>query len=513
MTQTAAVDDNNQQSNASDSAASSPKPQSPTRLARTRSLEGVSEGQRRLDWADFQHSKSESGEVDSENTSEASTVVGDTDTQQESADPSPDEIKGIIIDVVEMSDAQSDTDSDKTATPTTMEHRQTVKDDTFESPPDLLREYLLGILEFGHFTDSKIVLKSFNHSFPALVFHTHKAIIARSPMVSCILSTRDIRDGEIIINITAGESFAIVKAFEVALQSLYGLPVLNHERLRQATLSALGYTEDSARINPALIKTASADFAVCYAASGAFFGNYEVVETGARLALNLIDWDTVELVVNFGLMVDTFLVAYFDPIPLPEQVGDAQTQINIAAIKDLREVWAPRLLTAGLDFVTSRIKPGFTLCHTAQVTIMRDRIPYQLRIVPGSILANPKLAAVKFGSFASLEKPSHDTWITSMILICLPFAQLKEMFAMMQSKQVLTDSLAREIIKERETRRLRALQAYSRQKPENQEHEVGPELKELGYKEFVTSKGRLLGTEDPAISIQITLDREWKGLP
>lgn len=394
-----------------------------------------------------------------------------------------------------------------------MEHpRSFEKDESADDKLDPLREYLLRIFELGQFTDSQIVLKSFNYSFPPIVFRTHRAIVARSPVIGCIFNMHDWRSTDVEIVVTAGANFTMMKAFEVALQGLYGLPVLDLERLKQATLLAIGHTEESARMNPAVVKKAKFDFAVCYAASAAFFGNHELVEAGINLAAALIDWDTIELVIHFGLLVDNFLVAYFDHIPMPDRVGEEQAQINVAAIKDLREVRAPKLLTTALEFIANNMDSGFTLYDKAHVAVMPDRIPSHLRFTVGMVLANPKLAGVKFGSFSDFEKPSHERFITSAILINLPFIQLKELLALLESKQILTEKLVLDIVQERETRRVRALEAYARQQAQNDSQGFVLDSTELGFKELAASKSTPPGSQAPAATSQIMVDREWAGL-
>lgn len=494
---------------------------SPVRRGRTRSLEDLREERNCLAWVDFSEyiRPRETESVDSvgeTSTTTRSTVSQSTRTLspiQELDDSSEKEDSGSsITQTIEISDTQSDTDSDKTATPTTVDIRP-MEENVTEHCPDLLREYLLGIFKLGHLADSEITLKSFNDSFPPIVFRTHKLIIARSPLISCILNTEEFPDGRPQVNATAGQSFTMIKAFEVAIQSLYGFPVLDGGQLRQATLEAIGHTEKSARRNPDIIQKACVDFAMCYAASGAFFGNYEVLEAGVRIVEDLIDWETVELVLQFGMTVDNFLVAHFDKIPFPEEVGEAEQQITVAAIKDLRETWAPRLISSALEWLCNYLYPGVMLLPKAQVTCMNDRIPYHLRYLQGSVIGKPNLARVMFGwSPNNRQKPTRELAIMSAILVSMPFENLKEMFSRLEARNILTINLANCILEERELRRFRALEAYAERKKQSQDEKEQPEIKELGYKEFLVCNEGLTDDQDGDTPIEATVERVWVGL-
>ena len=93
----------------------------------------------------------------------------------------------------------------------------------------------------------------------------------------------------------------MIKGFEYALQHLYGRPLLTAGQLRLATLSTYGYSENNVGKIQFSLMAAMVDFALCYAASGAFFQQEAVIETGIRLAIELIDWETVECILYFGV--------------------------------------------------------------------------------------------------------------------------------------------------------------------------------------------------------------------
>ncbi|KAI9925004.1 hypothetical protein ASPWEDRAFT_45132 [Aspergillus wentii DTO 134E9] len=383
-----------------------------------------------------------------------------------------------------------------------------------------LATHTLGLFENEQFSDFQIVLKSAKGLFFPITFRTHKTLMARSPLINSILKSPAPQEGHSEVTAIAGENFCMFKAFRIVLQNLYGLPVLDTENLRYAAISSLGYTEENIQACPFSINLAVADFALCYAAAGAFFEQSEIVEIGIKIAISFISWENIEMVLYFSLCLwkfaivspsdaDTEVPSAHDKEPAGAIQGKPDSQ---ASIGELEEVWVPRLVTSAIEFVARHVQPGFKLYTQAQTRDMPDRIPKDLR-VPKQPLSNPKLAEVKFGSLESLEeqKPSHEVGIASAILICLPFEKLKEAFAIMGSRQVLTSALAQEIVVERETRRLHALQIYSKQGGEYDDNKISDEIRPLGYREFCTSKGVLSGTREPAL-MDFSLEREWVGL-
>lgn len=162
----------------------------------------------------------------------------------------------------------------------------TEKNTTNELDP--FSAHALTLLENEEFCDCRIVLKSSKDNFYPITFRAHKALIARSPRLKTILTSPDgttttatttSNSSNNEIEAITGETFCMVKAFETALQNLYGLPVLDKERLRTAAVTALGYSADDDEEEkkkkmlqyPFPLHAALADFAMCYAASGAFF--------------------------------------------------------------------------------------------------------------------------------------------------------------------------------------------------------------------------------------------------
>ncbi|KAM0117652.1 hypothetical protein ACP6JC_005685 [Aspergillus fumigatus] len=382
-----------------------------------------------------------------------------------------------------------------------------------------LAAYVLRLYDSAEFHDCRILLKSGKDNFPPITIRTHKVLIARSPLLASIMKSPAAKQDIPEIVAMAGENFLLVKAFGIALQSLYGLALLNQKRLRSMTLFSLGYTEESIKSSPYPINTALADFALCYASSGAFLQRRDIVETGIKLIVEVINWDNIELIFYFGFCMSKFLITAPQMAELEKSSADQPATDNQGppnrlhgANDELQTRWATHLLTAALDFVVNRMEADFTLFPQAHCKGMPDRIPEYLHSSP--TLSLPKLAEVKFGSFAALEEQKQSPQIvaTSAVLVCLPFQHLKEAFVKMNARGILSSTLAQAILLEREQRRVQALRAFARLRAQNSEQEIPAEIIELGFREFFTSRNVFSEEDSSSASLEISLEREWFGL-
>ncbi|PTU17153.1 hypothetical protein P175DRAFT_0488174 [Aspergillus ochraceoroseus IBT 24754] len=370
----------------------------------------------------------------------------------------------------------------------------------------LLSRYLVQRLERSELCDFHITLRSKQDLFWPLTFLTHKVVVARSPLIHTVLQADPHYHtlGEIVC--LSSDNFCLVKPFELVVQYLYGLPLLRADHLQPITLGALGYDplpnqdgKGAEPVYPFSLPAAMVDLALCYGACGAFFYLPPVVNAGFNIALGLLGWETVEWILHFGLHIERYAVTMDTdpetPYPLPF----------------LRNRWAPRLITAALEFVIKHITADFALYRPAQSDNIPDRIPYFLRVKFGTLPKPDPLAAPPSGGPSTEpENPAPEVLVPSIVLLGLPFAQLQVVFTMMAARRVLSNSLAQGIIMEREARRLRALKAKAKQSEEdNAEEEVPEEVQELGYREFYSSKGKF--SESSEVEMEITLEREWVG--
>ena len=363
-----------------------------------------------------------------------------------------------------------------------------------------------------------LVLQSAIGSFMGIATDADSSLLARSPTISAILEDQSEQGNPIEIKVVTGVKFNLSAAFAMTVDNIYGRPAMDRNGLRRATVLALGYTEDNIHNCPFPLSVAMADFALCSIASAAFFDVSEIVDNNVELAMGLIDWDNVELVLDFGLRVDDFILSAelpdVDSSASTEIVEDDETPMTLEDAHDstaeLKVVWAPCMVTCALNFIASSMTNGFTFYPEAQANVMLDRIPSSLRL-PKHAWTDPKLEKIEFGSFPSIEqqKPSAESLLSSAILVSLPFEQLNEAVAELSKREVLKEGSLQEIIDERERRRRYAAKAWKQRF--DKEHYVSSEMYELGYKEFVTHLDDLDIPEKGSGS-GLSVGREWEGL-
>ncbi|RAL03395.1 uncharacterized protein BO80DRAFT_500231 [Aspergillus ibericus CBS 121593] len=368
---------------------------------------------------------------------------------------------------------------------------------------DTLSTHFLQLYEKRDLCDFHILLKSSNGMFQPVMIPVHVAVLARSPFISALLQTPIYRQGHREIVAVLGDQVNLIHGFEHAVRNLYGSPLLQGERLRSAALAVLGYAEESQGMYPFPINIAMIDLAFSYAASGAFLQVNSILEAGVRMALNLVDWDTVEPIFHFGLCVDDFSIFLEGTVTPPDPVPDNQRHISTRS-RELREIWAPLLVRAALSFIVDNIDPQFVLYPHALSMCIPNRIPEYLTgaagIAPKSVRSVPN------------NLPRREVVITSSVLLNLPYIQLKEVFRVLAARRVLSNDLAQAIIVEREARRLQGLRALARQ-GDIPDPEIPREVRELGHQELLVSRSVYSETQGPGtVTMEITLEREWTGL-
>ena len=368
---------------------------------------------------------------------------------------------------------------------------------------DTLSTHFLQLYEKRDLCDFHILLKSSNGMFHPVIIPVHVAVIARSPFISALLQTPIYRQGQREIVAVLGDQVNLIHGFEHAVRNLYGMPLLQGERLRTAALAVLGYAEESQGMYPFPINIAMIDLAFSYAASGAFLQVNSILEAGVRMALNLVDWDTVEPIFHFGLCVDDFSIILEGTVTPPDSGASNPRHISTRS-RELREIWAPLLVRAALSFIVDNIDTQFVLYPRALSMCIPNRIPEYLTAVSGFAPVNIRSVP---GSL-----PRRETVITSSVLLNLPYMQLKDVFRILAARRMLSNDLAQAIIVEREARRLQGLRALAKQ-GEILDPEIPREIKELGYQELLVSRSVYSETEGPGnVTMEITLEREWTGL-
>ncbi|KAI3004306.1 hypothetical protein CBS147346_4992 [Aspergillus niger] len=388
--------------------------------------------------------------------------------------------------------------------------KQSVMDDRLKNM-EAFSEHLLQLFENRELCDFHFKLTSSNGMHQSTIVPVQVAVIARSPFVAALLRTQLYQQGHREIAATLGDQVNLIHGFEHAIRNLYGSPLLHGERLRTEALAVLGYTEESQSMYPFPIRTAMLDLAFSYAASGAFLHISNILEAGIRMALELIDWSTVETIIHFGLRVDRFSIILegTDTPPGSPRANHTRSGHVLIRNRQLREIWAPLLARAGLSFIAESIDDKFVLYAQAQSLHLPNRIPESLHTASGAIGSEPGSASMN--STTTENKPSREALVASAVLISLPFVHLQEVFRTLSARRVLSNNLAQAIMSERESRRLQALRELGRQGEINEQN-LPKETKELGYGEYLVFKSVCKQGQGPVtVTTEVSLEREWIG--
>ncbi|EPS28839.1 hypothetical protein PDE_03785 [Penicillium oxalicum 114-2] len=367
-------------------------------------------------------------------------------------------------------------------------------------------EHVKSLFGNPEFADMQLLLSPVSQWAP-VAYPLHKAIIAASPFLHSVMAARRHYQGPVdCIRALTGTSFSSSVAFAMALRTLYGHPLVNNETLRMVTLQGLGISES--KTSPSFsLERAMVDFALCYAASGAFLARHEITKRGIDLAISHLSWETAEVVLNFGINPASYMVTCPDVSFTPMTFAGSWSSfhygyqvptfpsVEIDHFHDFRHVQAKRAQTAAFRFISGAITPSFKLYHRAQARFTPNRIPASLHTLPRSFCTNFRLEEIQFGSMPSytdLRPTDPAILVPSAMLITLPYRVLRGLTTFMNTQGNLTNELLEEVMDVREERRLHALRVaihrgHSRVHPDTWE--------ELGYQEFMNYNGSLVNRE------------------
>ncbi|EEP76772.1 predicted protein [Uncinocarpus reesii 1704] len=366
--------------------------------------------------------------------------------------------------------------------------------------------YLLRAFKSGLHSDYKLSLQSKEEHIPPLHFNPHSLIMWRNPHLNTIM--KNIEKGQFPreINIVAETSFTIPAAFDIALQNLYGAPLMTKEQMGKPEILAVNWgcqVGDVARMN----------FALSYLSSGAFLANRNIIASAIRMIKSILDWNTLETLVHFGFATNQYLIGCSDEFARDrESDSDSSNDESIDTVEDfdingnhrepqpdnpflskktlnleLVHKWGPKLLKAALKFVAAEITPDFTFHPSARTAIMPDRLGW------------PQEA-----SYSSIESAAADiTWhknrAVSATLIALPYKHLRLVFDFMAAFGNQDIDLARAVVAQRESRRMRTLRKLQLNGGD-EEYLLPTSDVPLGWEEVIVEQGQ-----------KMRLAREWKG--
>lgn len=397
--------------------------------------------------------------------------------------------------------------------------------------------HLLRMYKSGESADYKLILSSSSGRFHTSYFPLHALVALRSPMLTILMEkTRRGECGPQMINAIAAGNLLQSFSMDIALQNLYGLPLVDGEHFETPrSAEAVQSTDDQKGISSTINSAAQMEFFLSYIAAGSFLANGKIVRRGAKLATSAINWDSMAAVLHFGLSPIDFMVA---PIETELEADCESSTIRNESIADphetdvediglenasdkrdsflakgtlnqeLQDVWAPKLLQETLAFIASHLPPDFQLDTHAETIFLPDISPAtdSANSLPQSRMFLPAyISHVKFGDFGCTRDSlaNRDTTLASSIFVSLPFKTLKELFNTMKINGSFTARLAVQVVVERETRRLRALRAMKMKRGGSEIclYESDP----LGWKESLSREAS--SSEDG-----ISFHRSWTGL-
>ncbi|CRG86752.1 hypothetical protein PISL3812_03763 [Talaromyces islandicus] len=356
-------------------------------------------------------------------------------------------------------------------------------------------------------------------------FSAHRVIVAQSIVLQSILDRLDAIHGKLKMELKAGKRFKILRSFDCALQNLYGLPLLEYDDIAKHTRLALYPSKQV----PSHVAAQELDFLIGYMTAGAFMAIDRIALTGFRLMQDYIHWNNLETAFHFGVYPQDFLIMYCEvdepqiqtkkaakgnkgkgrkkPVELPPIVPPLNRQVV--------DSFAPRIAALAAQWLVENMPIEFTFDRAAYTSIsLQDRIPPSLLIDKSSGTPAPTAAELTGLEQGRRERqPGVAHSLISGILLALPYEQLHEIVALLRRQGTLTAQLVRDVLQEREQRRIRALREYVRQLPNNKVRNPPPSHVVLGYREFAVhfETRDKLDERMQEVKDDFTLHREWVG--
>lgn len=382
-------------------------------------------------------------------------------------------------------------------------------------------------MQFGNpqFADCTLELRYLDDRAVPVRIPGHRIIFSRNPRLAALIHSQTLPPSP---NGTTAQTLLLETdskwirsdSFYMAAQHLYGLPILPRFKASEAEqLSDAGTNADKL------------DFALAYAAAGHLLQSEAVLRRGCEVAADLINWQTIERVLEFAL----------------EKFVDHGLHDNYQY-----GIGSKLLLDAVAIFIVHNFPPTFELDAFVTEPIQFARLPVRLPAVPRPAVeeekpasddaASPvqfgrgkrsqKITNIQFGDLAVSEpKPGSESEtpraskqaqpvshaILSRILLNIPFTHLKMIMESSGSGNVrgwanaeARYKIVKSAIEERESLRHRALQTVLDDKVPNSgvivsklrspEPQAGDEWSVLGWVEEMLPYGNMDGP---------SLGRKW----
>jgi hypothetical protein len=317
-----------------------------------------------------------------------------------------------------------------------------------------ISRHLSGFFGNPEFTDYILRIRS-----PEVMFFSmpvHGALISRSSVILEALRRNPppglrTKDPRRLADILMDDPFVTSESVHEAIKILYGAPLLSAQSFLFGLSPYDRSSEQSYSFNEARRRM---NQVISYAAAGGVMQIPEMQTCGLRAAKALLRWDTLDQVLHFALTADKTTV-----------------QANGKVVDSrLFETCAMPLLDDSLEFIAYNLPSDFSLYTLAPEMQQYPRLPTVLESKQPT--HNPRLSKIRFGDAPPEDdlKPNHVTQILSTVLLSIPIWLLDRLLSHPAAANQVGWSglkkISRDVIREREGRRIKALRTQGKPSPD-----------------------------------------------
>ncbi|WPH02834.1 Hypothetical protein R9X50_00570200 [Acrodontium crateriforme] len=328
---------------------------------------------------------------------------------------------------------------------------------------EALRAHVLSQFSNLTFSDCYIQVRDENTGEQRYI-DGHKIILSRSPTLLDLINAHQSNTNTNSIFVSLKDPYLRLPTFFDCVQYLYGGTLTQLDQNRQLRQDGNGMPSSEERMA----------IAVQYVATSAWLRVPSIAFRAIEVAVSLLHWDTVSTALTFAL--DGGLSNFW----LIEDGSDGKTPTSSSNQDLWTEIYSsPRydpfstqLLHRIMHFMVHMFPHNFYLDSSAPQLASCPRLPSaHVNHESRPSTSDPRLTKIRFGELSEEEhqQPMSKTIISS-ILLSLPFALLKNLSEHFDLSARLgpetVASIMRQVVAERETRRLKALKARPADKRE-----------------------------------------------
>ncbi|KAH0542819.1 hypothetical protein FGG08_002773 [Glutinoglossum americanum] len=350
-----------------------------------------------------------------------------------------------------------------------------------------LSNYIQSQFDRPDCSDYKLELQHVNDQFKR-TWHVHGLLIARSPTLKALMDLGTPKGrSDRSLRVETTDHFLSPEGFSMALQRLYGLPLLPYQKIiTSGDPPSRSYRAIDGQLLDVQAIQKRMGLALSYAAAGCLLQITTVARQGVEAAGHAITWETLEKALDFAMegglgmewtsgdvrsstSVSSSASSRQSASAEGSQVGSASSLDSPQGTPETPPLgpsggtYAPHadgLLQQALDFIVQEYPANFVLDSGAPQFSYHPRLPMEVNVKPPT---NPRLSSMKFG-----DNPTEDdiklinlsTTVLSSTLLSLPFPLLKHILESTKlgtldgwASATLRQKLARDVVDERERRR------------------------------------------------------------